>query len=151
MITRHTVSLLPIFWSFLTHRHSLRPVFCLADDRQGATCVRSWPSCGSCYYAPKIPFILGNAVPDNSPPSDRNLPDVYAILACVEHTASGSTGSKGFVHNRDHAYAKLNELLKCPPEPLLYCSRRSWRFCMGTGVECLLHPRGPCGPCKYPL
>jgi len=37
---------------------------------------------------------------------------VHAILACVEHTVS--TGSKGFTHNRDHAYAKLNELLKCP-------------------------------------
>lgn len=58
-----------------------------------------------------IPFSV-TGLPDNSPPSYRNLPDVHAILACVEHTVS--TGSKGFNHNRDHAYARLNELLKCP-------------------------------------
>ena len=60
----------------------------------------------------KIPFSLCGVTPSGSPPSDRNLPHVHAILACVEHTVS--TGSKGFKHNRDHAYAKLNELLKCP-------------------------------------
>jgi hypothetical protein len=60
----------------------------------------------------QIPFPLDSNTPSDSPPSDRNLPDVHAILACVEHTVS--TGSKGFTHNRDHAYAKLNELLKCP-------------------------------------
>jgi len=58
----------------------------------------------------QIPFSVD--APPGSPPSDRNLPDVHAILACVEHTVS--TGSKGFMHNRDHAYVKLNELLKCP-------------------------------------
>jgi len=58
-----------------------------------------------------VPFSV-TGLPDNSPPSYRNLPDVHAILACVEHTVS--TGSKGFNHNRHHAYAKLNGLLKCP-------------------------------------
>jgi hypothetical protein len=58
-----------------------------------------------------IPFSI-TGLPDNSPPSYCNLPDVHAILACVEHTVS--TGSKGFNHNWNHAYAKLNELLKCP-------------------------------------
>ena len=38
-----------------------------------------------------IPFSV-TGLPDNSPPSYRNLPDVHAILACVEHTVS--TGSK---------------------------------------------------------
>jgi hypothetical protein len=60
----------------------------------------------------KIPFSANNAIPSGSPPSDCNLPDVHAILACVEHTVS--TGSKGFTRNRNHAYAKLDELLKCP-------------------------------------
>ena len=60
----------------------------------------------------KIPLSVDNAVPSGSPPSVGNLPDVHAILACVEHTVS--TGRKGLDHNRDHAYAKLNELLKCP-------------------------------------
>jgi len=60
----------------------------------------------------KIPFPLYNVTPRGSPPSDRNLPDVHAILACVEHTVS--VGNKGFIHNRHHAHAKLNELLKCP-------------------------------------
>jgi hypothetical protein len=60
----------------------------------------------------KIPFPLDSITLSDLPPSDRNLPDVHAILACVEHTVS--TGSKGFTHNWDHAYAKLNELLKCP-------------------------------------
>jgi hypothetical protein len=59
----------------------------------------------------KIPFSVDNALPSGSPPSVGNLPDVHAILACVEHTVS--TGRKGLRHNRDHAYAKLNELLKC--------------------------------------
>ena len=60
----------------------------------------------------KIPFSVDNTIPSGSPPSDGNLPDVHAILACIEHTVS--TGTKGLTHNRDHAYAKLNELLKCP-------------------------------------
>ena len=60
----------------------------------------------------KIPFSLISTIPHNTPASPRNIPDEYAILACVEHTVS--TGKGGFRHNRDHAYAKLNELLKCP-------------------------------------
>jgi hypothetical protein len=60
----------------------------------------------------KIPFSVSNAVPGGSPLSDCNLPDVHTILAFVEHTVS--IESKGLTHNRDHAYAKLNELLKCP-------------------------------------
>ena len=60
----------------------------------------------------KILFPVDNQLPIGSPPSDSNIPDIHAILACVEHTVS--TGSKGFRHNQDHAYAKLNELLKCP-------------------------------------
>jgi hypothetical protein len=60
----------------------------------------------------RIPYPLDSTIPSGAAPSDLNLPDVHAILACVEHTVSA--GSKGFNHNRDHAFAKLNELLKCP-------------------------------------
>jgi hypothetical protein len=60
----------------------------------------------------KIPFSSVSSIPHNTPPSHRNIPDYYAILACVEHTVR--TGQDGVKHHRDHAYAKLNPLLKCP-------------------------------------
>lgn len=60
----------------------------------------------------RLPLAVeGTAAPDSSP-SYLNLPDIYAILSCVEHTVSSK--GKGFNHNKVHAYAKLNELLKCP-------------------------------------
>jgi hypothetical protein len=58
-----------------------------------------------------IPFSV-TGLPYGTPPSQRNLPDVHAILGCVEHTVS--PGNNGFTRNRKHALAKLNELLKCP-------------------------------------
>ena len=59
-----------------------------------------------------LPLSVSIYLPPNSSPSYGNIPDIYAILACVEHTVS--RGSKGSNHNKVHAYAKLNELLKCP-------------------------------------
>jgi hypothetical protein len=59
-----------------------------------------------------IPLSIVDRFAHNSPPTLRNLPDHYTILACVEHTVTG--GREGYKHNRDHAYAKLNEQLKCP-------------------------------------
>jgi hypothetical protein len=60
----------------------------------------------------KLPLSMKAAIAQDSAPSPINLPDIYAILACVEHTVSPKT--RGLNHNKDHAYAKLNELLKCP-------------------------------------
>jgi hypothetical protein len=39
-------------------------------------------------------------------------PDYTDIQSCVEHTVT--SGSGGCNHNKQHAYAKINELLKCP-------------------------------------
>lgn len=60
----------------------------------------------------RIPISISKYILDNTRASDSNIPDEYAILACVEHTVH--TGKRGFRHNQNHAYEKLNELLKCP-------------------------------------
>jgi Fungal protein kinase len=39
-------------------------------------------------------------------------PDSTDIQSCVEHTVI--SGSYGYKHNKQHAYANINELLKCP-------------------------------------
>src|ERR1700722_9436762 len=39
-------------------------------------------------------------------------PDSTDIQSCVEHTVT--SGKAGRSHNKHHAYAKINELLKCP-------------------------------------
>jgi hypothetical protein len=94
----------------LTYRCSLRPVFHLAGtplpgfDRGRRLDLAIVPR--------KIPFSLISTIPHDTPAFPRNIPDEYAVLACVQHTVS--TGKRRFRHNRDHAYAKLNQLLKCP-------------------------------------
>ncbi len=45
-------------------------------------------------------------------PSVSVCPDVTDIQSCIEHTVT--SGSNGQSHNKDHALAKINELLKCP-------------------------------------
>jgi hypothetical protein len=57
---------------------------------------------------------VSSASADIEPQSESSpvCPDVTDIQSCIEHTVtSGATGRQ---HNKQHAYAKINELLKCP-------------------------------------
>ena len=103
LINHHTVSLLA---DILVHSYTQILVKTSFLPVPGFDC-----DCRA-YVPQKIPLSLCEFLLHKSPPSDHNLSDVHAILACVEHTVS--TGSKGLAHNGDHTYTRLNKLLKCP-------------------------------------
>ena len=46
------------------------------------------------------------------PQTDPVYPDITDVQSCVEHTVTSGSGGRN--HNKQHAYAKVNELLKCP-------------------------------------
>ena len=95
-IPRRAVSLLAHLLPVLTHRCSLRPVF-FWPIREAPSGFDRDHRVDLAIVPRKIPFSVDNAVPSGSPPSYCNLPDVHAILACVEHTVSpGSKISTGY-------------------------------------------------------
>jgi hypothetical protein len=57
-----------------------------------------------------VSFALADIVPQSE--SSPVCPDVTDIQSCIEHTVI--SGVNGRQHNKQHAYAKINELLKCP-------------------------------------
>jgi hypothetical protein len=58
--------------------------------------------------------VIPREHPASAPQPQTNpiYPDSTDIQSCVEHTVT--SGSGGRQHNKCHAYAKINELLKCP-------------------------------------